>query len=245
MNARIFCFCLLHLPIMVFSQDFSGSYEGSYEGAPVRMQLNKTNNHSYEGILDDSHNQYKVTATSSGNQLTGTCKEQNLGVQLTLNGHLQGSALSLKLEFWGTLIPLELQKKPSNHSASAPHQDQRQRDPALVGKWVRQSNYNSSGFGQGNMATETSLVLLADGQVADGGSRAVVGGSGWSGSSSKQGGSILPGLIWYTQNRQLYLQITEHGQTQVQLLGSYYVENQNMLVTGTDGTKVLYYKQIE
>jgi hypothetical protein len=174
-----------------------------------------------------------------------TCKEQNLGVQLTLNGHLQGSALSLKLEFWGTLIPLELQKKPSNHSASAPHQDQRQRDPALVGKWVRQSNYNSSGFGQGSMATETSLVLLADGQVADGGSRTVVGGSSWSGSSSKQGGSILPGLIWYTQNRQLYLQITEHGQTQVQLLGSYYVENQNMLVTGTDGTKVLYYKQIE
>jgi hypothetical protein len=242
MNVRIFV-SLFQLPIMAFSQDFSGSYEGSYEGAPVRLQLSQTTTHSYEGILDDSHNQYKVAATSSGNQLTGTCKEQSLGIQLTLNGLLQGRNLSLKLEFWGTLIPLELQKSPTNPTSSTLKQDQRQRDPALVGKWVRQSNYNSGGYGQGSMATESALILLADGQLADGGSRTVVGGSGWSGASSQQGGQLLPGIVWYTENKQLYLQITENGQTQVQLLGRYYIENQNMLVTGADGTKVLYYRQ--
>ena len=64
-------------------------------------------------------------------------------------------------------------------------------------------------------------------------------GSNYSGQSTGQGGGIIPGAAWYTIGNQLYLMFTENGQTQNVALGKYYVEGNNMLLTGSNGEKIL------
>ena len=110
-----------------------------------------------------------------------------------------------------------------------------------MGKWTRQENYNS-GYGGGYMSSESSLVFLADGRVSDGGSRTVVGGSDFSGSSSGGGNGIVEGLTWYTENQKLYLTATENGKTQTECLGKYGFHENAMMITAQDGTKLLFYR---
>jgi hypothetical protein len=92
------------------------------------------------------------------------------------------------------------------------------------------------------MSSESSLVFLADGRVSDGGSRTVVGGSDFSGSSSGGGNGIVEGLTWHTENQQLYLTATENGKTQTECLGKYGFHENAMMITAQDGTKLLFYR---
>lgn len=126
---------------------------------------------------------------------------------------------------------------PAGNSVAA-----KQHDQALVGSWTSQSNYNSGGYGQGSMSSESTLILLADGRVADGGSRTVVGGSGWSGSSGGAATGVVDGVYWFTENKKLYLQAVQNGKTEVQALGKYYMENNHLLITAENGSKVLFYR---
>jgi hypothetical protein len=88
-----------------------------------------------------------------------------------------------------------------------------------------------------------SVIFLADGGVVDGGSSARMSGSNYSGKSS-EGGSYqaVPGLIWYTKDSQIYFTYTQDGKSQTGSLGKYYIENNNMLVTLANGSKVLFSK---
>jgi hypothetical protein len=228
-----------------FSQSFAGKYNGVYQGEPVVLTLAVSDGESYAGVLDDSHNQYNVTARAQGTELTGQARESSLGLTLQLHGALKGNQLSLKLSIMGVELPIELYREnkgeaPSRQSASPV--SGRQRDQALVGSWTNQSNYNSSGFGQGSMSSESTLILLADGRVADGGSRTVVGGSGWSGSSGGAATGVVDGVYWFTENKKLYLQAVKNGKTDVQVLGKYYMENNHLLITADNGNKVLFYR---
>jgi hypothetical protein len=92
------------------------------------------------------------------------------------------------------------------------------------------------------MSSESTLILLADGRVADGGSRTVVGGSGWSGSSGGSATGVVDGVYWFTENKKLYLQADQNGKTEVQSLGKYYIENNRLLITADNGNKVLFYR---
>jgi hypothetical protein len=161
---------------------------------------------------------------------------------------LKGNHLSLKLSILGTEIPVELDRE--NTAADSGRSDTpagnpvaaKQHDQALVGSWTSQSNYNSGGYGQGSMSSESTLILLADGRVADGGSRTVVGGSGWSGSSGGAATGVVDGVYWFTENKKLYLQAVQNGKTEVQALGKYYMENNHLLITAENGGKVLFYR---
>ncbi|HSF89687.1 MAG TPA: hypothetical protein VLA46_09735, partial [Saprospiraceae bacterium] len=88
-----------------------------------------------------------------------------------------------------------------------------------------------------------SMTFLANGQLSEGGSFATMSGSNYSGQSTGQGAGVIPGVKWYTIGNQLYMQVTENGQTQEVHLGRYYVENNNMLITGTNGEKILLKRQ--
>lgn len=238
---------LLFLTSSLSAQNFTGKYTGTYEGDPVVLTLNNTGGNAYTGDMNDGSNNYKIVATSQGKTLKGTCTEITQNITLDMSGTLEGAKLAIKLNFMGVDLDFEVFKEGGQKPATAKPQaaapkDNKQRDPVVVGRWVRQENYNS-GYGQsGSMSSESSLVFLADGRVADGGSRTVVGGSDFSGSSSSEAGGVVEGLIWYTDKQNLYLQVTENGKTETQMLGRYYVENNNMLVTGQDGTKVLFYR---
>jgi hypothetical protein len=239
---------LLFLSTSLAAQTFTGKYSGTYESYPVVMRLSSEDHTNYTGELNDSQNTYQVKAISQGNTITGSCTEMSMNIALDLTGILEGDKLSLKLSILGIELNMVLQKEGQTQpatsvvSGSAAPKDNKYRDPAVTGKWVRQENYNS-GYGQsGSMSSETSMIFLADGRVAEGGSRTVVGGADFSGSSAAQGQGIIEGLIWWTENNQFYLQISKDGQTETQKLGRYYIENNNMLITTDDGTKVLFYR---
>lgn len=248
MNKLLFFCFLMTTGFCLPAQDFSGTYSGTYNGDPVNLLLSSSGPNTYTGTMNDSHLTYEVVARSGGKNLTGTCSEKAMGLVLNMTGVLNGTNLSLSLAMMGAVIAVELKKGGSNSTAAAtastsgpkPPADA-QHDPALVGRWVRQSNYNS-GYGQGSMSSESVMILYADGRLADGGSRTVTSGSDWSGTSTSQGNGVVEGVIWYNKGKQLYLQSNVNGKTETQLLGRYYIENNNMLITGQDGTKVLFYK---
>jgi hypothetical protein len=237
-------FFLILLPGLLLAQDYSGQYSGSLNGDAVTLSL-KSNRDQYTGELYDGSNRYSVKATLQGKNLSGSCTEVNLGFSFDLAGVFQGNNLQLQLTMLGVTQELLLQKNgtqaPAGKTSATTGADRKQRDPALVGKWTRQENYNS-GYGGGYMSSESSLVFLADGRVSDGGSRTVVGGSDFSGSSSGGGNGIVEGLTWYTENQKLYLTATENGKTQTECLGKYGFHENAMMITAQDGTKLLFYR---
>lgn len=243
MNRIITALLLGIFPIALPAQNFSGRYNGTYEGAPVALTLKSAGSIAFTGELNDSHNTFAVSANAQGNTLKGQCTETNLGLVMTLTGTLENDRLALSLTIGSTVLSLDLLKEGTMPAVTktAPPAGKEQHDPALVGRWTKQSNYNS-GYGQGYMSSESSMILLADGQMADGGSRTVVGGADWSGNSSSTGGAVIEGLYWYSDKQQIYLRATENGKTETQCLGNYYIEDGKMLITGQDGTKVLFYK---
>lgn len=241
-------FLLFSLLSPVQSQSFAGRYNGLYQGEPVVLTLTASGEGAYTGLLDDSHNKYNVSGQARGNVLTGQAQEASLGLTLQLKGELKGDHLSVRLSILGTEIPVELDREVSaspGAQAGSPAGNPvaaKQHDQVLVGSWTSQSNYNSGGYGQGSMSSESTLILLADGRVADGGSRTVVGGTGWSGSSGGAAAGVLEGVYWFTENKKLYLQAVQNGKTEVQVLGKYYVENNHLLITADNGSKVLFYR---
>lgn len=248
MHKTAFAFLILLHISSVKAQDFSGTYNGIYNGDPVVLTLASAGSNTYKGTLNDTHLTYEVAAQATGKNLKGTCSEKSMGLSLEMTGILNGSTLSLNLSMMGAEIAVELKKAgaaPKPATAAASTQPKlpagAQHDPALIGRWVRQSNYNS-GYGQGSMSSESVMILLADGRLSDGGSRTVTSGSDWSGTSSQEGSGVVEGVLWYNKGKQLFLQVTANGKTETQLLGSYYIEHNNMLVTGQDGTKVLFYR---
>lgn len=228
----------------IAAQDFSGTYSGMYNGDPVALVLTAAGQNAYSGTMNDSHLTYTIAATATGKNLKGTCSEQSLGLSLELTGVLSGVTLALQLNLMGSAIAFDLQKagaQPTTVARQPALPADAQHDPALVGRWTHQSNYNS-GYGQGSMSSENVMIFLADGRLVDGGSRTVTSGSDWSGTSSSDAAGVIEGMRWHTKQQQLFLQTTTNGKTETQLLGKYYIENNNMLITGQDGTKVLFYK---
>jgi len=227
------------------AQDFSGTYTGTYNGDPVVLKLSTTAANTYTGTINDSQMTYEVAAQSTGKNLKGTCTEKSLGLNLQLSGVLNGTSLNLNLSMMGAIITFDLKKAGAQVAVvAAPSQSipsDARRDPAVVGRWTHQSNYNS-GYGQGSMSSESVMIFYADGRLADGGSCTVTSGSGWSGSSSDQGSGVVEGVIWYTKGGQLYLQSVINGKTETQLLGKYYIEDGKMLITAQNGNKMLLYK---
>ena len=249
-------YTLLLLAVLAFAcpmdaQDFSGQYTGTYNNDPVVLLLSTIAANTYAGTMTDGTLNYQVNATGAGNTLKGNCTEPTLGMNLDLIGVLSGNNLQLSLSILGSTIQVALVKagspattKPASKPATAskPLAANASHDPALVGRWTKQSNYNSGDGQAGSMSTEEHMLFYEDGRLADGGSRTVTSGSDWSGSNGSEGAGVLPGVFWYSKQQQIYLEVTENGKTQTVLLGKYYIENNNMLITGQDGTKMLFYK---
>jgi hypothetical protein len=236
---------IIQLSCTMEAQDFSGTYQGSLNGDAVTLNLQGKKN-QYAGELNDGSNRYAVEATVQNKILTGTCKEVNLGFSFTMSGAFQGNTLPLKVTMMGITQEIVLQKTGTKASTDSREAEgnpssRKEHDPQLVGTWTRQEQYNS-GYGGGYMSNESSMIFRADGTMADAGSRTMVGGSGFSGHSGSGGGGAIPGLTWHTEGKNLYLTITENGKTQTQLLGRYGFHENAMMITGQDGTKLLFYR---
>lgn len=245
-------FSVFMIPLL-HAQDFSGKYQGNYNGSPVVLELKSDEKDVYTGIMNDGQTEYAVSLTAKGNRVKGNCKAALLGFVFDLEGTLTGKKLSMDLSYLTTKINFELvhdvpDAEPPKSRPKAPVARVRmpadaEHDRLLVGRWVHESGYSSGNGRDGSMASQDVLYFLEDGRLADGGSQTVVGGGGWSGSSESAGTGVVEGVLWYNKGNQLYLAVFKDGQNQQVHLGKYYMEGNNMLVTGTDGTKMLYQKR--
>jgi hypothetical protein len=249
-------FSVLSAAYLQAQNSFIGSYEGIYNNDKIYLTLNSTSGNILTGNMNDSQQKYVVKATANGNSIKGTAVESSLGLTFNLVGTLNGSQLPLKmtLNAGGQTVTLDVNfvKKgvSSNVSSATPPQYTKAKlpsgatnDPNLVGKWTKNEYYNS-GYGDNAFggSFSQSMVFMVDGSLSDGGSRASVSGSTYSG-SSQGGAQALPNVIWYNINNQLYLQATENGQIQTVHLGKYYIENGKLLITGKNGQKLFLTKQ--
>jgi hypothetical protein len=243
---------LILSPMSLISQNvFVGKYTGQVNGDNIEMTLQNSGVNSLNGNMKDSQQSYTVNASTNENKLTGTAIESTMGLTFVLDGTLSGNQISMKMTIevsgqsntmlvnfikQGGSKPQTAKETPQYSKPKLP--SGATNDPNLVGNWVKQEHY-SSGYGSDAMSGSfsQSMILFANGSVSDGGSRAGVSGSNYSG-SSEGGGQALPNVLWYNIGNQLYLQVTENGQPQTVHLGKYYIEYGKMLITGKNGNKL-------
>jgi hypothetical protein len=244
------CFC----HYIQAQSGFVGSYQGVFNGDQVTLTLIGGANNKLTGKMQDSQNIYDVSGLASKNIFTGQAVEKNIGITFDLSGALEGDKLNmiLSFEFLGEKQNMDVvfnKIKTSDTKTNTFKSNvvsSKTRDAKVVGTWIKESNYSSgySSMGSyGAMNTRESMMFFADGSMSDGGSTTVVGGDNFSGSSSGGGKGIIPGLYWWTENNKIFLNISENGKSQDLELGKYYIENGRMLITASNGEKMLLTKQ--
>ncbi len=229
---------------------FIGTYYGTFNGDNISLSLSSSGGNKVTGSMQDSQNKYVVTGSVNKNSFVGKAEESNLGILFIMTGTLQANVFNalLSFDYLGEKYDMNVaftkkgvtnQENTTNKSNTIPNKP---RDKNVIGTWVKESNYSSgysSNGSYGAMNTRESMIFYGDGSMADGASSTVVGGSNFSGSSSEAGSSAVPGLYWWTENKKIFLHITEGGKSQQIELGRYYIENGRMLITGTNGEKIL------
>jgi hypothetical protein len=238
---------------------FEGSYTGTFNQDLVRLHLKAAGKGQFTGTMEDSQQRYQVSGKDLNGVFTGTAEEASLGIRFHLSGRLEGSILNLRLQLDmpgnDQAMEMIMQKEgktetvvKSNTTTSSPSAGAAiafpsgaEHDPQLTGSWTKEELYQSGYGGQYMGAShKESWILHADGRVSDGGSQSTMSGDHYFGQAGSEGfTSTLPGVYWYNLGNQLYLLQHENGKTESIHLGRYYIENGNLLITATNGTKTL------
>jgi hypothetical protein len=242
------------------AQNIAGAYTGIINGEKVSLNLEPDGGGKLKGIMNDSESTYSVQAGYSGNRLKGRAKEKMWGIIVDLEGRLQDDELKMvmTMDVIGIKQSMDVVFKKIDidikTNDSAPSSEKsvknpvagKSRDSRVTGVWVKESNY-SSGYGfngsYGSLSTRETMIFNADGSMAEGASSSTISGSNYSGSSTGQGVNTLPGVFWFTEGNKLFLSITQDGITHQVELGKYYIENGKMLITASNGEKLLLYRQ--
>ncbi len=242
-------FLLLVATAPAFASSVAGDYRGMLSGEPVALQLQQ-DGHRITGTLSDTTYSYELEASVQGQRLSGRAIQPELGLVVMLDGPIRAEGLDLNISL--TLLGQTATERvwfSRRDSARGSNREQAtdspraapsgQRDPAMIGHWVHEELYNS-GSGADFMGTSStqSMVLLADGRIANGGSAVHMGGSNYSGYSSDAGGDVVAGASWSTRDQHLWFSEDATGQ-QVDL-GRYFVENGRLLLTGNNGKRMLF-----
>jgi len=241
----------------IFAQNqWTGQYEGLLNGDKVILTLQLSGKNQLSGSMKDSGNNYNVSGTYSDKNFTGKATEVNLGIEFLMESMLNGSELNttLAIDVFGVIQKIQVLffKKTEGSIQVLPKIKgknpvaNKSKDSGVIGSWVKESNY-SSGYSQNNsygaMNFTETMTFLSDGTMLNGGSNVVVSGNNYTGESSSQVANIIEGLFWYTDGNKIYLHITENNQSQTVELGTYFIENKHMLITGTNGIKMLLSKK--
>lgn len=255
----ICCALIIQGQATVNADPLSGQYHATLGSDAIALGINLKLDGSYIGTMTDSHQKYSLSLQlSDGRKVTGTAREYSMDLQFEVAGTIDGDRLPLtfsftlgdktdqmKIDFVREGSELPASTSTGHVSQDAPDLPKDATHPHdLIGTWTKEELYNS-GYGDNYMGAgfSESMTFLSDGQLSEGGSSATMSGSNYSGQSTGQGSGIIPGVKWYTIGNQLYMQVTENGQTQEVHLGRYYIENGNMLITGTNGEKILLKKE--
>lgn len=241
--------------ISTFHAQWAGTYYGTVNGDAVVMNLLQDGT-IVSGDMKDSQQTYLISGTVSGNSFTGTAVESISAVSFGLTAERSDAVLDCKLivELNGERgeFPFTVEKAATNETETASTQTENipGKTPfpadatfpvALQGRWTKSENYNS-GYGDNYMGStfSQSMTLYADGSISDNGSSATMSGADYSGQSSDAGSGKLPGVGWYAKGKNLYFIAYAEGKWQSVLLGTWYAENNALLITGSNGNKELF-----
>lgn len=243
----------IHAQSAVKSDLLTGNYSAAFNGDNLVLSIYKQSGSSYTGIMLDSYQKYALTLEYSGSgDISGSAKEYSMGLLFDVSGRIEGDALPLVFSIVVAGERKDMVIEFVREGSGAPATGAFENPPAmalpigasnpedLIGTWVKEEQYQS-GYGDSYMGAgfSQSMTFLSGGHLAEGGSSATISGSNYSGQSTGQGSGVLPGVMWYTIGNQLYMQVYENGQVQNIQLGTYYVEDNHMLITGTNGEKLL------
>ncbi len=246
---------VLHAQSSGTTDPLVGQYDATANGDRMSLAIEHKAGTSYMGVMIDSYQKYSLMLElTNDTTVSGLAKEYSLGLEFDVLGQLKGDHLLLNftIEVAGEKneMTIDFYRAGSTPTSTPAIGGQYQtkvslpagaiRPQEVTGTWKKEELYNS-GSGDSFMGSSftQALTFLADGSLSEGHNSAHVGGSNFSGQSSGQGTGVIQGVIWYTIGNQLYLQVTEMGQTQDVHLGRYFIENNNMLITGTNGEKIL------
>ena len=245
-------FCAL-MSITTSMAQWSGTYYGTVNGDNVMMTLKQVEN-SVTGTMKDSYQHFDISGTVSGETFTGIATEHSLQLEFQLNALKKGDLLDCKLsiEVLGNTseTPFTVQKEAekSNESiakstavtSAIPFPSGATFPSALVGKWTQNESYNS-GSGDNFMGANfsQSMTFYNDGTLSEGGSSASMSGSNYSNQSSGGGSGKLDGVGWYAKQKNFYLIVFNNGAWQSVHVGTWYAENNHLLITSTNGEKLL------
>jgi hypothetical protein len=248
-----FGLCLV-LPGFLWAQQdpYAGTFSGSLQGDPITLELTPAGSGRLTGQMRDSQQTFAVTAETANGAIRGAASETTYGITLDFTGRLSGNALTLTFTVQGMDMEgfdVAFTRSGSTGQQAPPPtgvivEDGRTRDPALVGTWVNEQIY-ISGYGDNFMGstTITRITLAQDGRVFEGASSTTMGGSNYTGQSNGEGAGEVPGVRWYSKDREIWFSVTQDGVTQQARMGRYAVDGPNMLVTADNGEKMLFRRE--
>lgn len=232
----------------------AGNYSATFDGANVTLRLKHKQGTSYTGVMNDGYQTIKMTLERSGTKVTGEATEPTLGIAMGLLGEITGNEFSLSFivdvsgedNTMDILFTRDIETSEPEQSNDFPEPTAlvfpvgAEHPVDITGTWSKEEMYQSgSGTNYMGAGFTESMTFLPDGRIAEGGSAASISGSNYSGQSTGTGSGVIQGLAWYTMGNRIFLQVTDAGKTQNMPLGTFYIEGNNMLITGTSGEKLL------
>lgn len=218
-------FCTLLVANAAASDAVDGRYAGAFNGQPAAAEL-ETQAGRINGTLVIGGYTYRIATRAAGTGAEGELTDEE-GIAIPLALQASGNNLRLQIFMHGDGAPVELALQRGGGSPAA-GETRVERDPVLVGAWVKSESYTSGDF---SMVDQKTVQLLPDGHLVIGPARLIGGGDAGSFDSGSGGGG---GGEWRTADRILY---TREPGTGWAPYGRYYVEGNRMMVTFGDGSR--------
>ncbi len=222
-----------------------GTWVGTLFEARTTLTL-RVEDGALTGDVDAAGYPYRLSGTLRDGKVTGTLLDPKQGGELPFELARSGADVTLVLflpDNSGGTRPVTATFQPAGSrgkerdTGPKPPETGVERDPALVGRWVRTQSYTSGDF---SAATESVVEIYADGTFAIGGGRVVGGGDAGSFDSGSPSGAQETGR-WKTENRVVYVQ--DAGSGGWTPYARYYVEGNSLLVTYGDNSKEVWYRR--
>lgn len=243
---KLLYFALLFLSIQhLFAQTtqaWDGAYEGNILGITARLNGQKSNT-GWTATIDANNYVINLQGSIVEMHSTGTMSDPQAGTSIPYEAILKGNQILLNIEDInpnsGQMEKMQFtftksidQEEKINSPTSSIPATKSNHDQNLLGTWRHTESYLSGDF---SFATDWFLWINADGsfQYSDG--RTAGGGTD---ASIDSGSGDIHEAKWKTENKSIFVDWGEGWQ----LYAHYYQENNNLMLTYSNGKKQVWEK---
>ena len=214
-------------------------YEASVQGVRSELLLQR-NGERLSGQFTESGKVLPLRGLASGTRLSGRIEgPAGSGLSMPFEADVDGDALHLRLSLApgqpaAAVTMHRVGAAPSNNGSATRAVNGGALDPALIGRWVRETVINSPGGAGGfaSFATVRTLTLAVDGRV-----RQTVRSAGGGGSWSHAGGEQVEfSGRWQVRGADVWVQ--PEGQAQFVAASRYAIVDARLVLTTAQGRQI-------